>query len=211
MHDAIVYHSAYNCDRIVHVVDDSIKTCEELGLTFKFDNYLTSFSLDLVDVFNAIERRQPDLLIMNMEVDGQSTLPLLRRIKTERFRTAVFMVSNEPDVERAVEAMKAGAQDVFVRPFNKETMLIAAREIFRKTLVISNNATGGTTIKIGGFKNLTPREREVLEMISNGSTSKQAGVELDISYRTVEVHRKKIMLKLGARNAADLMRIVLTS
>jgi two-component system response regulator FixJ len=59
------------------------------------------------------------------------------------------------------------------------------------------------------LERLTPREREVLEQIVNGSSSKEAGRNLDISPRTVEVHRAHIMAKLGARNAADLVRIAL--
>lgn len=64
--------------------------------------------------------------------------------------------------------------------------------------------------RLAGFYLLTPRERDVLTLITNGASSKEAGRQLGISPRTVEVHRARIMDKLGAKNAADLVRIVLT-
>ena len=66
-------------------------------------------------------------------------------------------------------------------------------------------------VEVRGFSQLTPREREVLQLITNGQSNKEAGRELGISPRTIEVHRARVMEKLGARNTADLMRIVLTS
>ena len=70
---------------------------------------------------------------------------------------------------------------------------------------------GKRTVEVRGFAQLTPREREVLQLITNGQSNKEAGRDLGISPRTIEVHRARVMEKLGARNTADLMRIVLTS
>lgn len=67
----------------------------------------------------------------------------------------------------------------------------------------------GRLIDLGGFTELTPREREVLQLIARGQSNKEAGRALGISPRTVEGHRASVMEKLGARNAADLVRIVL--
>ena len=66
-------------------------------------------------------------------------------------------------------------------------------------------------VEIRGFSQLTPRERQVLQLITNGQSNKEAGRELGISPRTIEVHRARVMEKLGARNTADLMRIVLAN
>jgi len=70
---------------------------------------------------------------------------------------------------------------------------------------------GRRLVEVRGFAQLTPREREVLQLITNGQSNKEAGRELGISPRTIEVHRARVMEKLGAKNTADLMRIVLTS
>jgi DNA-binding CsgD family transcriptional regulator len=68
----------------------------------------------------------------------------------------------------------------------------------------------GAVADFNGAERLTPREREVLEQIAHGASNKEAGRRLGISPRTIEVHRARIMEKLGARNAADLVRIVLS-
>jgi DNA-binding NarL/FixJ family response regulator len=70
---------------------------------------------------------------------------------------------------------------------------------------------GQRPVEIRGFSQLTPRERDVLQLVTNGQSNKEAGRQLGISPRTIEVHRARVMEKLGARNTADLVRIVLTS
>ena len=72
-------------------------------------------------------------------------------------------------------------------------------------------SAGRRSVEVRGLSQPAPREREVLPLISNGQSNKEAGRELGISPRTIEVHRSRVMEKLGARNTADLMRIVLTS
>jgi DNA-binding CsgD family transcriptional regulator len=73
------------------------------------------------------------------------------------------------------------------------------------------NVSNGAVFEFPGRGRLTPREREVLTQIAGGASNKEAGRRLGISPRTIEVHRARIMEKIGARNAADLVRIVLSS
>jgi DNA-binding CsgD family transcriptional regulator len=81
----------------------------------------------------------------------------------------------------------------------------------RHEMHLGGGQQAGRPVEVRGFSQLTPREREVLQLISNGRSNKEAGRQLGISPRTIEVHRARVMEKLGARNTADLMRIVLTS
>jgi FixJ family two-component response regulator len=136
---------------------------------------------------------------------------LLRRIKATRAGTPVFMLADSPKVDEAVAAMKLGAFDVVSKPIDSEQLLAGVREALRRDVHVGAVQGGRRPIEVRGFSQLTPREREVLQLISNGQSNKEAGRELGISPRTVEVHRARIMEKLGARNTADLMRIVLTS
>src|SRR5690606_30731327 len=103
------------------------------------------------------------------------------------------------------------ASGVFAKPFDKEKLVGAVREALRKDVHVGANSSGQPTVEIRGFNQLTPREREVLQLITNGQSHKEAGRERGISPRTIEVHRARVMEKLGARNTADLIRIVLTS
>jgi two-component system response regulator FixJ len=211
MTDQTYYRSFFNRDRIVHVVDPDLQTCETLSLLFRLEGFQTAFSVNLEGFLAVLERRRPDVVIANFELPGDEGLALLRRVKSLRMGTPVFMVENRPDVEAAVVAMKSGATDVITKPIDNEQLVRLVREALRQDIHIGAVEDGRRPVEVRGFSQLTRREREVLQLITNGQSNKEAGRELGISPRTIEVHRARVMEKLGARNTADLMRIVLTS
>ncbi len=211
MSDEIYYHSVLNRDRLVHVVDPDLQTCEALSVLFRLEGFQTAFSVNLPGFLASIERRRPDAVIANFELGEHDGVDLVRRVKALRLGTPVFMLENRPMVEAAVIAMKAGATDVITKPYDSERLVRVVRDALRQDIHIGAAEGGRRPIEVRGFAQLTPREREVLQLITNGQSNKEAGRELGISPRTIEVHRARVMEKLGAKNTADLMRIVLTS
>ena len=211
MGEEVYYHSYFNRDRLVHIVDADASTCEALSVLFRLEGFQTAFSLDVAGFFAALERRRPDVVVLNMRIGTEDGVGILRHVKSLRTGAPVFMVSDEPDVEIAVRAMKAGASDVITKPIDTEHFVRAVVEALRQDVHLGALEGGRRPVEVRGFAQLTPREREVLQLISNGQSNKEAGRELGISPRTIEVHRARVMEKLGARNTADLMRIVLTS
>ena len=211
MGDEIFYQSYFNRERLIHIVDADASACEALSVLFRLEGYQTTFSMSTDGFLADLERRRPDVVVLNLFVGEESGLMLLRRIKATRAGTPVFMLADSPNVDEAVAAMKLGAFDVVSKPIDSEQLLAGVREALRRDVHVGAVQGGRRPIEVRGFSQLTPREREVLQLISNGQSNKEAGRELGISPRTVEVHRARIMEKLGARNTADLMRIVLTS
>jgi two-component system response regulator FixJ len=211
MSDDIFYHSFLNRDRLIHIVDTDPTTCESLSVLFRLEGFQTTFSLGAADSAAAIERRRPDVVVLNLRLGEESGLSLLRRIKGTRTGTPVFMLADTPQLEAAVTAMKLGASDVIPKPIDTEHLLSGVRDALRRDVHLGAMQGGRRPVEVRGFSQLTPREREVLQLITNGQSNKEAGRELGISPRTIEVHRARVMEKLGARNTADLMRIVLTS
>lgn len=211
MSDEIFYHSFLNRDRLIHIVDADATTCEALSVLFRLEGFQTTFSLDATDFFAGFERRRPDVVVLNLRLGEESGLALLGRIKAMRTGTPVFMLADSPQVEAAVTAMKLGASDVVAKPIDTEQLLSGVRDALRRDVHLGAMQGGRRPVEVRGFSQLTPREREVLQLITNGQSNKEAGRELGISPRTIEVHRARVMEKLGARNTADLMRIVLTS
>jgi two-component system response regulator FixJ len=210
--DESYYHSYLNRDRLVHVVDPDLVTCESLSVLFRLEGFQTAFSINLPGFLASLERRRPDVVVANFDLGEENEgLALLRRVKALRTGTPVFMLENRPHVEPAVAAMKAGAADVVTKPIDNDNLIRIVRDSLRQDVHVSAVAAGRRAIEVRGFGQLTPREREVLQLITNGQSNKEAGRELGISPRTIEVHRARVMEKLGARNTADLMRIVLTS
>ncbi len=212
MSEPFYYPSILHRDRLVHILDADAATCEALSVLFRLEGFQTTFSVDPEGFLTAAERRQPDIAIVNMRVGPEDGLAILKRIKTMRIGTPVFIIEDRPEVDSAVLAMKAGASDVFPKPIESERLVRAVRDALRQDIQLGTVAGGGRRhVEVRGFDQLTPREREVLQLITNGQSNKEAGRELGISPRTIEVHRARVMEKLGARNTADLMRIVLTS
>ncbi|HUV33089.1 MAG TPA: LuxR C-terminal-related transcriptional regulator [Devosiaceae bacterium] len=207
----VYYRNAFNRDRLVHIVDSDMSDCEALSVLFRLEGFQTAFSGRLADMLAAVDRRAADVLIMKFRVGGENTLPTLTRVKAMRAGTQIFMIADDPDVTGAVEAMKAGAADVFTKPIDTESLVRAVRDGLRRDVHIGAVQGGRRPVEIRGFSQLTPRERQVLQLVTNGQSNKEAGRELGISPRTIEVHRARVMEKLGARNTADLVRIVLTS
>ena len=211
MSEEIFYRSFLNRDRLVHIVDTNLQACELLSVHFRLEGFQTTFSINLSGFLATLERRRPDVVVANFELGEDSGIDVLRRVKAMRMGTVVFMMEDRPMVDAAVLAMKLGATDVVTKPIDTEHLVRAVREALRQDIHVGAVQAGGRSIEVRGFAQLTPREREVLQLITNGQSNKEAGRELGISPRTIEVHRAQVMEKLGARNTADLMRIVLTS
>jgi FixJ family two-component response regulator len=178
---------------------------------FRLEGFQTMFSLEAGHFLVSMERRRIDVAVINLAIGQDSGLPLLRRIKTMHTGTPVVMLANSPQLEAAVTAMKLGATDVVSKPIDSEHLLGIVRDALRRDVHLGAMQGGRRPVEVRGFSQLTPREREVLQLITNGQSNKEAGRKLGISPRTIEVHRARVMEKLGARNTADLMRIVLTS
>jgi FixJ family two-component response regulator len=206
------YPSFLHRDRLVHILDADAATCEALSVLFRLEGFQTAFATEAAGFLLAAERRPPDIALVNIRIGHEDGLAILRRLKTLRTGTPVFIIEDRPEVDSAVLAMKAGATDVFPKPIDSERLVRAVRDALRQDIQLGTVARDGRrSIEVRGFDQLTPREREVLQLITNGQSNKEAGRELGISPRTIEVHRARVMEKLGARNTADLMRIVLTS
>lgn len=211
MTDVTYYPPYLNRDRLVHILDPDPPTCEALSVLFRLEGFQTTFSIDATGFFAGVDRRRPDVVVLNLRIGNDDGLGVLRTFKDMHTGAPAFVIEDRPDVDRAVDAMKAGASGVVTKPIDTEALLRAVRDALRQDIRLGVAEGGGRPIEIRGFSQLTPREREVLQLITNGASNKEAGRELGISPRTIEVHRARVMEKLGARNTADLMRIVLTS
>jgi two-component system, LuxR family, response regulator FixJ len=205
-----VFRNSFNRDRLVHIIDENLDRCQGLSLLFRLAGYQTAVSFEIEELLDKALKRAPDAVVMPLILEKMSAVPLLQRLKALRVGIAVIALAERPDVEAVVSAMRAGASDVLSVPFDNDHLLDVVREALRHDVHVNAVQGGRRRVEIRGFSQLTPREREVLQMITDGRSNKETGRELSISPRTVEVHRAKIMGKLGARNTAELMRVVLT-
>lgn len=196
---------------MIHIVDTDPPTCEALSVLFRLEGFQTVFSPDAGSFFADMERRRPDVVVLNMQVGPDDGIHLLRRIKAMRTGTPVFMLSDTPDVDATVLAMKVGATDVISKPIDTEHLVRAVRDALRRDVHMGALQGGRRPVEVRGFAQLTTPRARGAATGHQRPIHKEAGRELGISPRTIEVHRALVMEKLGARNTADLMRIVLTS
>jgi len=135
------------------------------------------------------------------EMDG---LALQREINQTIPGLPVIIMTGHGDVPLAVQAMKAGAIEFLEKPFEKATLLEAIEAAFRHAKVAKELARPDTGARADRV--LTEREKEVFDLLIEGQQNKMIAHKLGISARTVEVHRARVMEKLGARNLADLVK-----
>lgn len=193
-------------DAIVYVVDDDAAVRDALTVVFELEGF-TVRAFDSGDGFLAGCDASAGCVLLDVHMPGRSGIETLKSLTARGFRGPVFMISGQGDIPVAVQAMKEGAADFIEKPFDMETVVTLVRE------AMLDAPPGDGDDAVGGFSGaelLTPRERQVLGEIVRGLSNKEAGRTLKISPRTIEVHRARIMQKLGARNAADLVRIVLS-
>src|SRR5581483_11070979 len=142
---------------------------------------------------------------------GRSGLDILMEIDAHHYDAPILIMSGQGDIPMAVDAIKRGAFDFIEKPFDVEAVIVQVREAIRGWRRSAPGPAGDARpLRFPGHELLTPREREVLAQIAGGASNKEAGRRLGISPRTIEVHRARIMEKLRAKNAADLVRIVLS-
>lgn len=194
----------------IFVVDDDSAVRDALTTVLSLDGYAVTSFADGTSFLVAARTRTPSCVFLDVNMPGRSGLEILRELNAQHYPAPVFIISGQGDIPMAVEAIKNGALDFIEKPFNADTVITQVREAIGAT---ERRVQRGSDIALATFPGrefLTPREREVLGQIASGASNKEAGRHLGISPRTIEVHRARIMEKLGAKNAADLVRIVMS-
>jgi FixJ family two-component response regulator len=196
----------------VFVVDDDSMVLNALTIMLSRAGYQVTGFADGASFLAAAKSRTPICVILDVHMPGRSGLDILRELNAQQYPAPIFMISGLGDIPMAVEAIKNGAFDFIEKPFDASTVVTRVREAVEAWSRRVRREDGGDALPkaFPGHDMLTSRERDVLGQIAGGSSNKQAGRELGISPRTIEVHRARIMEKLGAKNAADLVRIVLS-
>jgi FixJ family two-component response regulator len=197
----------------IFVVDDDPAIRETLSLVLSTGGYQVVCFADGAALLAVARSRTPSCILLDVHIPGKSGLDILKELQGEDYPAPIFMISGQGDIAMAVNAIKSGALDFIEKPFRGSEIvarLDKAIEAYARRQA-ENSASNVASLHFPGREPLTRREREVLEQFASGATNKEAGRQLGVSPRTIEDHRANIMKKLGARNAADLIRIVMTA
>ena len=191
----------------IFIVDDDPSISLALSTMLRAAGYDIASFLEGGSFLDAARARTPGCVLIDVHLPDCSGLDLLKAIDAKRYPAPVFVISGRGDIATAVDAVRNGALDFIEKPFDPSTVVERVREAIRVWQSPSSD-DGAIARNFPGHERLTSRERDVLERIARGASNKEIGRELGISPRTVEVHRARVMEKLSAKNAADLMCIV---
>jgi FixJ family two-component response regulator len=148
----------------------------------------------------------PGCLILDVRLPGLSGLDIQSELAKANVHTPIIFMSGHGDIPMTVRAMKSGAVDFLTKPFRDQDMLDAVVAAIERDRLRRSKEREVTDLK-ALFESLSPREREIMALVTTGLMNKQVAAEVGLSEITVKIHRGNVMRKMGARSLADLVRM----
>ncbi|GJE12256.1 MULTISPECIES: response regulator FixJ [Methylobacterium] len=190
---------------LVHVVDDDPAMRDSVGFLLGTEGFEVRLYEAGTDLLDSLAKPAAGCVLTDIRMPGIDGLELLRRLRAAGHTLPVVMMTGHGDVPLTVEAMKLGACDFIEKPFDDATLIQALRSALER-----GGAAGVVDPTLREFVRrvgtLSERERQVLDHLVAGGTSKEIGRTLDISPRTVEIYRAKLMAKTRAESLQELVR-----
>jgi len=194
----------------VFVTDDDESVREAIAFLLDSEqlDYMLCASAD--ELLEAVTPQHRGCVLLDVRMPGLDGLQAQQMLNERGIRLPVIFISGHADVSTAVRAVQAGALDFVEKPFDHELLVEKIRNAAELDLEEWENEIERDDIE-RRIISLTPRERQVVEGILEGKLNKIIADDLDISVRTVEIHRANALEKIGARNSSEMIRMVLSS
>ncbi len=194
-----------NPDDTVFIVDDDAAVRDALGLLLSLHGYRTAFYADAAAFLGAWHAGMRGCVLIDIRMPGMDGLRLQKALRERGSLLPVLIITGHGDVESAREAFRADAVDFLEKPLQEEALVRAIEEACaRQAGGAGEDAARADWLR--RHASLTPREREVMLQVVAGRHNRELAQALGISVRTVEVHKARMMDKLGAPTVADLVR-----
>ena len=192
-------------ERTVYVLDDDDAVLRSLKRLLSSANF-EPVTFDRPDAFLAAARTfKTGCVLLDVRLPGMSGLDVQTQLLQMRSDLAVIVVTGQGDVQTAVRAMKAGASDFLEKPYSDHALLGSIEVAFAKANHYDRDDDIADAVQ--RIATLSPREHEVLDGLLAGRPNKLIAYDLGISVRTVEVHRARMMERLGMRQLAEVIRL----
>lgn len=192
----------------VFLVDDDEAVRDSLGLLMKSVALNSRSYASAADFLADYDPESPGCLILDIRMPGMSGMELQQKLLEMRAILPIIFITGHGDIPMAVEAMQRGAVDFIPKPFRDNELLDRINQALE-----DDRKNRDSLVERGEVENrlekLTPREKQVLELVVQGKANKVIAGDLDVSQRTVEIHRARVMEKMQVRSLAQLVRMVM--
>ncbi len=196
-------------DSIVFVVDDDAAVCDSLRFLIESVGLQVRTFSSADEFLAAYTPDQPGCLVLDIRMPGMSGLELQEQLAKRGYTLPVIIITAHGDVPSAVRAMHAGAVDFMSKPFNDQSLLDRVHQALAKDARTRRDEAVRAAIA-AKVALLTPREREVMDLVVSGMSNKGIAAQLQLSAKTVETHRARVMEKMEAGSVAELVHMALT-
>ena len=192
----------------VFVVDDDDAVRESQAFLLKSVGLKEESFPSAQDFLKSYNPARAGCLVLDIRMPGMSGLELQEKLKQMESMLPIIFITGHGDVPMAVKAIKAGAADFVQKPFRDQELIDRIREVLEEDASARVEKLQKAEI-LKRIDSLTEREREVMEQVVDGKANKVVAIDLNVSQRTVEIHRANVMDKMKARSLAQLVRLVM--
>lgn len=191
----------------VYIVDDDLAVRESLADLVDSVGYRFATFANANDFLAEYVPDKTGCLVLDIRMPGMSGLELQQELIRREAVLPIIFITGHGDIPMAVQAIQKGALDFIEKPFRDQDLLDRINQALKSCNQQQDTQQQAQSVK-KHIHNLTPREHQVMQMIVEGKPNKVIAIELQLSQRTIEVHRKNVMHKLEAHSLAELVRIV---
>ncbi|WP_415896666.1 response regulator transcription factor [Neptuniibacter sp. QD72_48] len=194
----------------VFVVDDDATLRDMIRMMAESDGYEVRDFIDASSFLEAFDAEQPGCLVLDIRMPGMSGLALQDELIKRKALIPIIFITGHGDVEMAVECIQKGALDFLEKPFREARLLEKIAQAILSDQQ-SREELAEKSLVQQRLESLTTRETEIMHLVAQGCANKVIAIDLGIAQGTVEIHRSRVMHKLGVRSVAQLMRLLLVA
>jgi two-component system response regulator FixJ len=193
---------------LVYVVDDDEAVRDSLAILIEASGYeVEVFDLALA-ALDRCRERLPDCIVSDVRMPGMDGIEFQEALSKAGIDAPVIIITGHGDVRLAVRAMKAGAVDFIEKPFDDRVIIAGIEDAVARFRSRKSSRQADPEL-VARAESLTPREREVMDRLIAGDPNKVAAYRLQISPRTIEIHRARVMEKMKAKSLPELVRMAM--